>query len=176
MTWTNPRTWNVREINTAAWMNTYVRDNQNHLFDLFVPAGVIIMFNGAVCPSGYVEETTIRGRLIVGLPAGGTLAGTVGAALGNNAVRTVTDVPAHTHTTPGATTSSAGAHTHNVLVGTIAGTTHPLGVQNAAGAGGFDSSSDGDHTHPVSGVTNSPNVIATSVAHPYLQLLMCRRT
>ncbi len=56
---------------------------------------LIIDYDGTTCPSGYSEYTSARGRYIVGLNPGGTLAGTDGSALGN-----LEDRPTgqHTHT------------------------------------------------------------------------------
>lgn len=45
-----------------------------------IPSGMIIMTSGA-CPAGFAEYTDARGRHIVGVPAGGTVAGTLGTAL-----------------------------------------------------------------------------------------------
>ena len=59
-----------------------------------VPAGAVMFFNLASCPSGWTELTAARGRTITGLPSGGALAGTVGTALTNLENRT------HTHSVP----------------------------------------------------------------------------
>lgn len=175
MTWTNPRTWSVGEIDTAAWMNTYVRDNQLHLFNLAIPAGTLVFFNGSVCPSGYTEETTARGRLIMGLPSGGTVAGTVGTALGDLAVRTLTTVIAHTHSASGGT-STDGGHSHTFPSG-VAGGGSPLQYGDPPNAGGGTSDTGGSvHDHSVSGNSGAASVVSDTYAHPYLQLLFCRKT
>lgn len=44
-----------------------------------IPAG-LIAFTAGACPSGWTEYTAARGFAIVGLPASGTAAGTVGTA------------------------------------------------------------------------------------------------
>jgi hypothetical protein len=63
-------------------------------------ANMVALFDGA-CPSGWTEYTAGQGRVVVGLPSNGTLAGTVGTALTNleNRIHThnYTDVPSHTH-------------------------------------------------------------------------------
>lgn len=67
----------------------------SHLADIVgVPQNIMAFFNGAVAsiPSGWAEYTSARGRIIVGVPSGGTVAGTVGSALTN--LQNVT----HTHT------------------------------------------------------------------------------
>ncbi len=56
------------------------------------PSGAVMFFNLSSCPSGWSELTAARGRYPVGLPSGGTLAGTQGTALSNLENR----VP-HTH-------------------------------------------------------------------------------
>ena len=54
-----------------------------------IPTGAVMAFNLASCPSGWTELTSARGRYIVGLPSGGTLAGTAGTALSNQENRPV---------------------------------------------------------------------------------------
>ena len=71
-----------------------------------VPKGAIILWvNSNACPPGYTEYTALRGRLPVGLPAGGTLAGTAGTAL--------TDLQTKTHTHTG----GAGGGTIRIAAG-----------------------------------------------------------
>ncbi|MBM4251771.1 MAG: hypothetical protein FJ146_07350 [Deltaproteobacteria bacterium] len=79
-----------------------------------IPSGSVAYFNTSNCPAGWSELTAARGRTIMGLPAGGTLAGTVGTSLTNLSNRTITDVPAHTHSVapPSTVSTDAGAHTH----------------------------------------------------------------
>ena len=48
-----------------------------------IPAGMVAPFNLSSCPPGWGELVGARGRVVVGLPSGGTLAGTVGTALSN---------------------------------------------------------------------------------------------
>jgi len=59
-----------------------------------LPSGAVMAFNLAACPSGWSELVAARGRYIVGLPNGGTLAGTTGTELSNNENRAVGQ---HTH-------------------------------------------------------------------------------
>jgi len=67
-----------------------VRENGSDL----VPSGAIILWNkSSTCPNGYSENTSFRGFLPMGLPAGGTLNGTVGTAL--------TDLQTMTHSHDG---------------------------------------------------------------------------
>lgn len=55
-----------------------------------VPSGMIVM-STAACPSGWAEYTGAQGRYLMGLPTGGTVAGTTGAPLGD------LDVAGHDH-------------------------------------------------------------------------------
>ncbi len=137
-------------------------------------AGMIIYWKNSVAtiPSGWVESTTIRGRTVVGLPASGTLAGTVGTALTDLQDITHTHTgPSHTHTGPshvhaqsmgdvnqattgnpmiaaggtGATmsqSSGAGGTNDNVLTGVEAGGT---GATGAEGTGATGSNSAAAH-------------------------------
>jgi hypothetical protein len=92
-----------------------------------VPTGAVMMFDLAACPPGWAELTGARGRALVGLPVGGTLAGTVGSALTDledrihshmvdPAAVTSTMAAAHTHPVPTTSffTTSSGSHIHNV--------------------------------------------------------------
>lgn len=56
MAWTAPATATVGQVLTAAWMNTYVRDNLNHVY------GSIATFSPTLTQSGAVTLTTAVGR------------------------------------------------------------------------------------------------------------------
>lgn len=75
-----------------------------------VPAGAVMSFNLAACPVGWSEATAAQGRAMVGKPAGGTLAGTVGGGLSDLEDRT------HTHDVdpPNTSTTFTTTHTHSV--------------------------------------------------------------
>lgn len=47
------------------------------------PSGAVMFFNLATCPSGWTAMAAAQGRYLVGLPSGGTLAGTQGTELSN---------------------------------------------------------------------------------------------
>jgi hypothetical protein len=72
--------------------------------DSAAPSNLIAHFTGASAPFGWSEYTSARGRMIVGLPSGGTSAGTVGTALTNaqNKSKSID----HTHTGP--------SHSHQI--------------------------------------------------------------
>ncbi|MBX2802182.1 MAG: hypothetical protein KTR31_31160 [Myxococcales bacterium] len=136
-----------------------------------VPAGAVMFFNLGTCPQGWGELTALRGRVPMGLPAGGILTGQVGAALDDQGTRTITDVPSHTHSVnppstatatsgnhnhlvdpPSTTTSTNGSHTHVVDNGNGGVATTHLQASNTAGDSAVaDSSSPissaGSHTH-----------------------------
>ncbi len=76
-------------------------------------AGMIALFETS-CPAGWTEVTSTRGRVVVGVPTGGTVGTTVGTSLANGGTRTITDVPAHTHGPGTLSTASARAHTHRL--------------------------------------------------------------
>ncbi len=80
-----------------------------------MPAGLIGFFLGS-CPSGWTEVTELRGRTLLGTPAGGEPGLSVGTALGNGGQRQISEVPAHSHAAdPGAFSSAnAGDHSHSV--------------------------------------------------------------
>lgn len=87
-----------------------------------VPAGTVAFFNLAVCPAGWTELTSARGRYLVGLPAAGTLAGTAGTALSNledrpvgQHLHNITD-PSHSHGIP-SYSSAGGYNTYQALAG-----------------------------------------------------------
>lgn len=71
-----------------------------------VPSGALLMANGA-CPSGSSEDTTFRGRYLVGLVASGTAAATVGTVLTDQEVR-----PAGQHAHTASTVVTDGGHNH----------------------------------------------------------------
>ncbi len=73
-----------------------------------VPSGAVVFFNLPTCPSGWTEHTAVRGRVVVGLTAGGTLGGwAVATSLSDLESRTHT----HTYSVTGPT-GAAGGHNH----------------------------------------------------------------
>src|SRR5262245_14149366 len=147
------------------------------------PSGMVAFFAGAACPSGWDEYTTARGRVIVGLPAGGASEGTLGTGLGNLAARTITDVPSHTHTIdpPATTTSGNGAHTHtlDVFPNGASGFTQPLSTRGESRNGVPSTNSAGGHAHTVDVgpfSSGSTGAAAVDVSMPYVQLIACRKS
>ncbi len=76
------------------------------------PTGMIAFFTGA-CPAGFSEYAPARGRVIVSVAPTGNTTVLVGNALMDRATRTITEVPAHSHTVdPPSTSTSTDPHTH----------------------------------------------------------------
>ncbi len=115
-----------------------------------VPSGAVMFFDTAVCPTGWTELTEANGRYLVGLPAGGTLGTTVGAALTDGENRAVGQHshavadPGHTHTLtdPGHSHSVTDpGHMHDI---TDPGHSHSYNRVDTAANNWGDNSSDQD--------------------------------
>ena len=146
-----------------------------------LPSGMIAAFNAA-CPAGWTELIAARGRVIIGVPAAGTLAGTVGTALTDlqdkthshtytdvvNHTHSVTD-PGHTHLTqryPTATGGSSGFTIDTSMSGTLADNTLPT----KAGTTGITVG------NPAGGVASgTTSTRATSDVIAYIQLRYCTK-
>lgn len=125
-----------------------------------VPAGAILLWSGSVAsiPSGWLlcdgtsGTPNLRDRFVVG--AGNAYA--VGATGGADTVTLLeTNMPNHAHTFS-ATTSGAGAHTHDIKVGDGyqgGGIYLDQGAENGGYYSSAFTSGVGDHTHIVSGNT-----------------------
>lgn len=130
------------------------------------PAGAVSFFNLPACPSGWTELTAARGRYIVGLGVGGTLAGTAGTRL--------TDLESR----------AVGQHTHGV---TDPGHRHFFAIDQGATdassqVGEFQDTaeptifSDIDQTSPAStGITINDAGTVAGTNSPYIQLLVCQK-
>jgi hypothetical protein len=129
-----------------------------------VPAGAVMFFNLASCPSGWNEVSGAQGRYVVGLPPSGTLAGTAGSALSNLENRAVGQHD-HAITDPG--------HVHDLL-GDASGADVTVGADN--GAATHNGSYAGNVASHVTGVTvnNAGSVAGTNA--PYIQYLVCQCT
>ncbi len=176
MAWTAPRTYTTNELITAAILNLDHRDNLLFLGSTHahagaagdgatisgIPANVIAYFNGAVAsiPSGWTEFTAARGRVIVGVPSGGTVGGTVGTALTNLQDLTHTHTgPSHQHLLPISTDASAvlGINQLYGTSGTLAG----------APEGGI--AGTGTKAKLLTEATGTGATGATSATTPYIQ-------
>jgi hypothetical protein len=126
----------------------------NANFKAIVPAGTVIFFNGAACPTGYAEHTAARGRYLVGLQPGGTLGGTAGAALGN-----VENRP-------------AGEHTHSYSDGKMTATTFTY----MHGSGSYaNSQANNSGYFDTARTTGNGDSLGAGTNAPYLQLLVCEK-
>lgn len=128
-----------------------------------VPSGAVMFFNLASCPSGWSELTDARGRYLVGLPSGGTLAGTKGTALNNLENRAVgkhshvVSDPGHRHTRDNR--PSGFAYFQNV------GDVHTCVDQVEQGVTGISQT----------GVTINDAGSVGGTNAPYMQLLVCQK-
>lgn len=127
-----------------------------------LPSGMIAFFPGS-CPTGWSEYTSLRGRVVIGTPSGGTGEGTVGTALTDLSSRSISEVVAHQHAIdPTSTTStSESSHTHSAdppstASGGISAShshtgpshTHTVDPPSTSSSTGT-TSSDGTHTHDI---------------------------
>ncbi|GBE19574.1 hypothetical protein BMS3Abin17_00298 [archaeon BMS3Abin17] len=80
-----------------------------------------MFFNLASCPSGWSELTSARGRYLVGLNSGGSLAATQGTALTDQEDRSGTKGLSNPEEVHGAT----GAPVYTMMRKTVAGTNAP---------------------------------------------------
>ena len=152
-----------------------------------IPADIVAFSSTGTCPAGWTEYTTGRGFAYVGLPSGGTSAGTVGSAFTNLENRT------HSHSVPSLSvpglafsTTTDGAHTHTGTTGGPSSTSGAVLPGGTAAADAnhthtFTTGSAGGHSH--SGTTNGNNTgtdtsgnASTSNVMGYIQLIGCRKT
>jgi hypothetical protein len=128
------------------------------------PSGAVVYFNLPACPAGWTELVAARGRYIVGLPNGGTLAGTDGTALTDLEDRPV------------------GQHTHRVFDPGHAHRYGPLNAPGPAAAGAIA----GPYAVVPQGAKNSTDSALTGISvgntggvggtnAPYIQLLVCQK-
>lgn len=145
----------------APALASQVNANFAQVTQFTVPQGGIIFYDGTSCPSGWTQVA--QGRAIVGRPTTGTNALTFGTAMVGNTE------PSHGHST-----GTAGGHSHGGQTGTFANWV--TGTVNWAVQVGSSSpyhhthgiSTDGDHTHSVSG-------IAASAVMPFIYYTACRK-
>lgn len=136
--------------------------------------GPIALFDVA-CPTGWTEYTAAQGRVIVGVPAGGTVGGTVGSALADLATRTISTVAAHVHAFGSLAASNESAHTHGAgsldaapegahthAAGTLATDTE---ADHTHGAGSYDAAAEAVHTHSINPPSTQSTDNATAHAH-----------
>jgi hypothetical protein len=148
-----------------------------------LPAGLVSFFNLTACPTGWTEFTSARGLYVVGLPSGGTLAGTSGTALTNLESRAVGQ---HTHAVDPPNTSvsiSDPGHTHTETRKHMQNWCHTgLGCGEGDNNNPYATVNTGSTTTGISAAVNiasfdsaaSGSVAGTNA--PYIQLLACRKS
>jgi hypothetical protein len=154
------------------------RVDGKHASQLAVPSGAVMFFNRATCPSGWSEYTPARGRTVVGLQPGGTLAGLKGSAFTNLETPTATG-GTHNHLwafydQTGKSWKSLTASGQVQLmydhdsdgISNAGSGVYPIAPYSTDATGSgireYYTTLSGDHTH--------------TVDMPYVQLLACRKT
>lgn len=155
-----------------------------------VPLGAVMFFReGTTCPEGWSELAEAKGRTILGLSPGGTLAGTVGEKLGDLEDRphdhavgpilaTTNDAPPHVHFVdppPHATDRFESASAP--VVGALDSTKYILNSRfhdHTVDVPPFPSTSDDQHAHRVTIPQAQTTTARTSDFLPYVQLQVCR--
>ncbi|MBS0590941.1 MAG: hypothetical protein JSR65_09935 [Proteobacteria bacterium] len=132
--------------------------------DANTPAGAVMYFNLAACPQGWAELVAARGRYLVGLPAGGTLAQAVGTAMTDGENRPVGQ-HAHTINDPGHSHSA----NYDILYGNNGG---PAKYMSQETWGTFQNLSTGRSWTGIT-VQNTGAVAGTNA--PYIELLVCQK-
>lgn len=123
-----------------------------------------MFFNLAACPAGWAELLGARGRYLVGLPNGGTLAQEVGTALSSAENRAAGQ---HTHAI------SDPGHSHTVDYDAMRGDNGgPIEYVTKDSSGTNRTLSTTSSTTGIS-VQNAGTVAGTNA--PYIQLLVCQK-
>lgn len=122
-----------------------------------VPSGASILVSSGGCPGGYTEDTTARGRFLVGAPAAGTIGGIVGAAITNLSDTAGHLVASNCDGTLGCPTLSQSVHV------------------SSAGANKFVANNN-DGTGGPGTALSSTNSTTRSVVSPYIQILICKKS
>lgn len=123
-----------------------------------LPAGLIAHFDGTSCPPGWTAVSAARGRYLVGLPTGGSLAGVQGTPLTSLEDRPVGQ---HSH----GVTQTPHSHTY------VPPTQTSTGSGNSAARVGSAQQTSADLV-PIS--INAAGTVAGTNA-PYVQYLVCRK-
>lgn len=150
-----------------------------------LPSGMVAFFVSA-CPTGWSEYTPLQGRTLVGMPASGTIEGTVGTALTDLSTRTTASVAAHTHSVdpPAQSTSTGGTHNHSITIAVDTSSSsqpsYPIGqISNNSPNTNFTSiSTSGSHNHSIdigSFTSASTGSASVDVTMPYVQLRACSK-
>lgn len=142
----------------------------------------VIVLSTTTCLAGFQELTSFAGRLVKGMPAVGTLAGTVGTPM--------TDLATFSHNHTGATGNVDLAHTHDfdppntTSGGQSAGDVVYSDYRGGSSCGG--SLGRSDHTHNTDIANLGSSAASVSMAHthtisandhtqPYIQVRVCMK-
>jgi hypothetical protein len=151
---------------------------------LIFPVGSIYMsYSVSTNPAtllGFGTWTAIQDKVLIG--AGGAYAaGATGGAA--SVTLTTTELPAHTHAVGTLATSSGGGHTHSIgrdktgATGSVEYINHSTGTSGAGQIYSGQLTTDGAHTHPVTGSTASAGTgSAFSILPPYTAVYIWRRS
>jgi len=123
-----------------------------------VPAGAVMFFNADACPAGWSPLAGGQGRVLVGA-APGASGTSVGTALADGGLRTISEVPAHNHTVDPApqpvtvdeesehthsvdpaafsTPADEGGHVHEIYMSLAGGHGHTFRIENLNGFGDY---------------------------------------
>lgn len=129
----------------------------SHTHNDGVPPGAVMFFLLSDCPAGWSPLAGAQGRVLLGV-APGEPSTSVGTPLPSGGLRTVSEVPAHTHSvdppSQAVTVANESSHTHSVnpAAFTIGGGDHTHGASSASGGAhshtmtlsAMDSASAGD--------------------------------
>jgi hypothetical protein len=145
------------------------------------PSGTKLLFQQTAAPTGWTKDTTHNNkalRVVSGtVSSGGTTAFTdvfTARAIGES------NLPSHTHTFSG-TTSSNGDHSHNYsYTATFFGGGGNAGVQTVSngndGAIDLTTTTNGAHTHTYSGTTGATGgAVAMDFAVQYVDVAICTK-
>lgn len=137
------------------------------------PVNGIMLIDAGTCPASFAEVTVAQGRFLVGTPAAGTVAGTLGTAGGNLANASFTpvgSVASHNHGLfAGATIQSDGTGPTVLNRGNVAKT-------DTTGTNFTDATMTNLSEATTPGFTGTANTTMRSVIAPYVQLVLCKRT
>lgn len=148
-----------------------------------VPPGVIVMWSGSISsiPKGWAlcdganGTPDLRDRFIVGVrqdDAGVAKTNITGSLTQSGGSTTITEanLPSHTHGAGTLAMNNTGAHTHNI--NNVLTTSQGAGQGTSANAqtwSAISTTSAGDHTHTISGLTAATGS-GTSYTQPYYAL------
>ena len=132
-----------------------------------LPAGAVMFFNLASCPTGWSALAAAQGRYLVGEPSGGTLAGTDGTALGDLEDRPVGQ---HSHSI------TDKSHYHGAGNGMEFSTQNSSPNSNCSNGNTSGQNYVLDTAPSFTGITGTnPYGSVAGTNAPYIQLLVCQK-